>query len=90
MYSLIIGGYLAEFMHNKCRLFVRRLEEKNVKIRKEGFKENLQVVSMLVFYVTYPMYFLQELEPLLFSNINNYMSYYTDFQNGFPLLYIGN
>lgn len=87
LYSLIIGGYLAEFMHNKCRLFVRRLEEKNVKIRKEGFKENLQVVSMLVFYVTYPMYFLQELEPLLFSNINNYMSYYTDFQNGFPALF---
>ncbi len=87
LYSLIAGGYLAELMHNRCILSVKRAGEKKEKIRKEGFKENLQVVSMLVFYATYPMYLLQELEPLLFSNISNYMSYYTDFQNQFPALF---
>ncbi len=83
LYAIVLGGYLAIFLHEKLlNKFLMRTE--NFNTTKLVFKEHLQVVSLLVFYVTLPLFFVQELEPLLYSSGKDYLSYYSEFQSQLP------
>lgn len=81
LYSLIVGAYLLEWIYKATKSFLDKHK------RKKGdvfFKQNLQVVSMLVFYVTFPLFLIQEIEPLIYVYERGYLSYYSEFQSQLP------
>ncbi len=84
LYTIFLGGYFAVIIHKKM-LQVRR--KKKVKVTGQGFKEHLQVVSMLVFYISLPFFLLQEIEPLIFASGKGYLSYYSEFESQLPGLF---
>lgn len=52
--------------------------------KKTQFQKQLQVVAMIVFYVTICFFFVQEGEKLLYMKGRNYVEYYTGFHSQLP------
>lgn len=83
LYAIILGGYFVVNVHEKIqKKFLINAKKGNLFI--PNFREHLQVVSMLVFYITLPLFFVQELEPLIYSSGKDYLSYYSGFQSQLP------
>lgn len=77
MLMLFVGAVIAE-----SRFSVKRINEE--KIKKKEFRNNLQVVSMVAFYITMCFFLLQEGEKLLFMQGKTYVEYYSGFQSQLP------
>lgn len=50
----------------------------------ENFRECLQLVSMIAFYVFMVFYLVKEFEPLLVIGTENYLQYYSNFESSLP------
>lgn len=83
LYAIDFGGYIAVYIHEKNQSKkIYNLKKKY--LRESDFQVHLQVVSMIIFYMTLPLFFIQEMEPLVYSFGKGYLSYYSEFQSQLP------
>ncbi|MCF2555207.1 O-antigen polysaccharide polymerase Wzy family protein [Faecalicatena contorta] len=66
-----------------------RIKRSNVSLTKSLEKKNefvkpLQLVSLIIFFVTLVFYLLVQIEPLIFMKGKTYVEYYTGFQSRIP------
>lgn len=79
MLMLFVGAEIITNLYKK-----NKMKEKQDIGKKEKFRKNLQVVSMIVFYITMCFFLLKEGEKLLFMQGKTYLDYYTSFQSHIP------
>lgn len=66
LYAIDFGGYIAVYIHEKNQSKkIYNLKKKY--LRESDFQVHLQVVSMIIFYMTLPLFLIQEMEPLVYS-----------------------
>ena len=78
--GLTIGGFIANY-------YINRKKVHDVEVRQEStvnFIKNLRFVSLSVFLITYPFYFLRLLERLLYRLQTSYYNYYANFESQLP------
>ncbi len=80
--STVIGGALASFVATRNDRKKETLKQS--KVKKNTLKNNIQVVSMLAFYVTAVFFVICGMEKLLFVRNNTYLEYYSSFQSQLP------
>ena len=76
MFMMYIGAVIAEHV-----LSTKKTIEKE---GKKQFRDNLQAVSMVVFYITMVFFLIQEGEKLLFMHGKTYVEFYSGFQSKLP------
>ena len=78
--GLTIGGFIANYyLARKSKSPVRVEKNSNV-----NYIKKLRFVSLSVFLLTYPFYFLRLLERLLYRLQNSYYNYYAHFESHLP------
>lgn len=78
--GLTIGGFIASY-------YINRKKVHNIEVRQEStanFIKNLRFISLSVFLITYPFYFLRLLERLLYRLQTSYYNYYANFESQLP------
>ena len=78
--GLTIGGFIANY-------YLARKNKAPVRVEKTShvnYVKNLRFVSLSVFLVTYPFYFLRLFERLLFRLQTSYYNYYANFESQLP------
>lgn len=79
--GLTIGGFIASYYINRKKV------HDDIEVRQEStvnFIKNLRFVSLSVFLITYPFYFLRLLERLLYRLQTSYYNYYANFESQLP------
>ena len=82
MLFIYIGAVIGEHIYQKVERNNDNNQEKNQK--KIQFRNNLQVVSMLAFYITMCFFLVQEGEKLLYMQGRSYVEYYAGFHSQLP------
>lgn len=80
MFMMYIGAVIAEHV-----LSTKKTTEKE---GKQQFRDNLQAVSMVVFYITMVFFLIQEGEKLLFMHGKTYVEFYSGFQSKLPGVFL--
>ncbi len=80
MFMMYIGAVIAERF-----LSVKKTTEKK---EKKEFRDILQAVSMVVFYITMIFFLIQEGEKLLFMLGKTYVEFYSEFQSKLPGMFL--
>lgn len=75
----LIGQYLFKKQEGK-----NKVSQENIIYRKMQFRNNLQVVAMIAFYITMCFVVVQEGEKLLYMQGRSYVEYYTGFHSQLP------
>lgn len=75
--TFYIGARLGELIK------VKKIDNEEIKKKKE-FRDALQVVSMVLYYVTMCFFLIQEGEKLLFIQGKSYLEFYSEFQSQLP------
>ena len=75
--TFYIGARLGELIK------VKKIYNEEIKKKKE-FRDALQVVSMVLYYVTMCFFLIQEGEKLLFIQGKSYLEFYSEFQSQLP------
>ncbi|MBS5386557.1 MAG: O-antigen polysaccharide polymerase Wzy family protein [Clostridiales bacterium] len=80
--GLMIGSWFTEEQNKSKKLDVSRIRKKYD--GREELIKNLQIVSLILFYLSSIFFFIQEGEKLLATWQKGYLSYYTDFEAQLP------
>ncbi len=82
---LYLGAVIGQYVYKKND---RQNYDSKEKIQKKvQFRNNLQVVAMIVFYVTMCFFLIQEGEKLLYMQGRSYVEYYTGFRSQLPAIF---
>lgn len=79
MSALIVGAKCGEYLGNKTLI-----PKKKEVLKYSSLRMNLQVVSMVVFYITMCFFLLQEAEKLFYMQGKTYLEFYTSFHGELP------
>ena len=85
LFSMHIGGLLMSRI--KTRSKIKSAEKKVLPDRKEkieAFRNNMQVVSMLLYYVSAFFFVIAGFEKVLFVHAHSYLEYYSAFTSQLP------
>lgn len=78
--ALFIGKELAQYSD----VLLSRIWWKKEKKRNISFRENLQCVSLVVFFIFLIFFIIEQVEPLLTIGVGNYLEYYSGFESELP------
>lgn len=82
MLFLYLGAVIGQYIYKKYEKTDKVNQEKIQ--RKLQFRNNLQVVAMVAFYITMCFFLVQEGEKLLYMRGRSYVEYYTGFRSQLP------
>lgn len=78
LFALYVGAVIGEYVLKAEPI------SKDKKDGKKVFQENLQVVSMVAYYITMCFFLVQEGEKLVFMQGKTYVEFYSEFQSQLP------
>lgn len=82
MFMLFIGAVLAEHVLKVSIPPKEKME------KRKSFRDSLQVVSMIAYYITMCFFLIQEGEKLLFIQGKTYVDFYSQFQSHLPGVFL--